>query len=360
MANNTLYTNIHVEDLGTAEIRITGDILEEAVKQYRPKVMQSLQKDFAAPGFRKGHVPEKLIVERLGEPSILSEVAELVLQNVYAEIIAEKELSVIGRPTVVLTKCAPGNPIGFAIQTAILPPIKLPDYVNIAQTVRKKVTPITVTKEEIDSVIEHIQRGQNTQQVESGEALKESEIPALTDEFVRSRGDFKDVADFKQKLKENIHEEKERKLRESKRIEMGEKIIDGTTMTIPRILIESELEKMIAQFKGDIERMGTTFNDYLAKIDKTEDIIRAELEGDAEKRARLQLILNKIASEEKISPDPKAVEHELEHLREHVGDIDQERARIYIETILSNEAVFRFLENCGSHDHTTNTTKDNV
>ena len=338
------YTNIKVEALDNAEIRITGEIIEKAVEHYRPIVMRSLKKDFEAPGFRKGNVPEKLIVERLGEPSILSEVAELALQDIYPKILTEEKLSVIGRPLVTLTKCAPPNPIGFSIQTAVLPAFELPDYKKIAGEMLKETAVITVTDTEVENVIEQIQRGANTEKEGS---LDNASIPKkqeLTDDFVRSLGDFKDVPDFKQKLSQNIRSEKERKERESKRMLIGEKIIEETKLAIPRVLIDNELEKIFSQFKGDIERMGTTFNDYLSKIEKTEEDIRAGLKGDAEKRARLQLILNKIATKEKIIPDQKAVEHELEHLREHIKDVDEDRARIYVETMLTNEEVFRFLE----------------
>ena len=101
---------------------------------------------------------------------------------------------------------------------------------------------------------------------------------------------------------------------------------------------------MLAQMKGDIERMGLKFDDYLKHIKKTEEDMKKDLRPDAEKRAKSQLALNKIAVEEKIEPNKEAVEKEVAHIVAQYKDADPERARIYVETMLTNEEVFKFFE----------------
>ena len=68
------------------------------------------------------------------------------------------------------------------------------------------------------------------------------------------------------------------------------------------------------------------------------------LEERQEKKAKLQLILNEIAKIEKIAPDIKEIEAEVNHIVEHYTDADRERATIYAETVLTNEKVYGFLE----------------
>jgi len=87
------------------------------------------------------------------------------------------------------------------------------------------------------------------------------------------------------------------------------------------------------------------FDDYLKQINKTEDDLKKEWRGDAEKRVKTDLILPKIAKEEDIKPDEERVEKELEHLKEHHKDINDDHARVYITHALTNEKVFDFLSN---------------
>jgi FKBP-type peptidyl-prolyl cis-trans isomerase (trigger factor) len=109
-------------------------------------------------------------------------------------------------------------------------------------------------------------------------------------------------------------------------------------------MIESELERTQSQFTADIERMGVKLDDYLKHAKKTLDEVRHEWRPHAEKKAKLQLILNEISKKENLKPDQKEIETEVNHIVEHYKDADRERAAIYAETVLTNEKVFAWLE----------------
>jgi FKBP-type peptidyl-prolyl cis-trans isomerase (trigger factor) len=289
-----------------------------------------------------------LLIERLGEQALWEEIAELAIAEAYPHIVAEHKLSVIGRPAISVTKLAPGNPIGFTVETALEPDITLPDYQAIARDVLATPDDLLVTDTEVESVLLNLRKNKwqidNKELAEKGTEPKQSELPALTDEMVKGLGDFKNVADFTAKLRENMRTEKERKAKERKRIAIGEKVIETATIPLPRILVETELGGMLAQFKSDVERMGTTFAEYLKHVSKTEDDLRKEWEHDATRRAKLQLLLNEIARKENIRPDEKAISHEVAHLKQHMKDADPRRLQFYVMTVLQNELVFQFLE----------------
>ena len=109
-------------------------------------------------------------------------------------------------------------------------------------------------------------------------------------------------------------------------------------------MIEGELGRTEAQFSADIERMGVKLDDYLKHAKKSAEDLRKEWRPMAEKKAKLQLILNEIAKVESIKPSKEEVEAEIKHILEHYKDADRERAEVYAETILTNEKVFQFLE----------------
>ncbi|MDQ5953251.1 MAG: trigger factor, partial [Patescibacteria group bacterium] len=174
--------------------------------------------------------------------------------------------------------------------------------------------------------------------------IKDEDLLPIDDEFAKMIGGFKDVADMKEKIKENIIHERELKEKDKKRTEILEAIMENSTIDLPKIIIEGELEKMTAQFKDDIAKAGVTYEDYLKHIKKTEDDLKTEWKDVAVKRAKSQIILNNIAKEEGITPEEEEVKKEMENILSHYKDAERFRVRMYVETFLMNEMVFKFLE----------------
>src|SRR3989344_5117245 len=96
--------------------------------------------------------------------------------------------------------------------------------------------------------------------------------------------------------------------------------------------------------ESDITNIGLKFEDYLKQLNKKVEDLRKELRPDAEKKAKLGLILGAIAKAEKLAAEQEAVAKEVAHILEHYKDADPERARIHAENVLTNEKVFQFLE----------------
>ena len=361
------YHSLSINNLGHSEIEITAEISPENLGHFKASALKKFGEKTKLDGFRPGHIPKKVLVDRIGEQVILEEAAQLALADVYPAIVKDKKLDVIGRPEVTITKLADGNPLCFKIKTAVLPTFELPDYKASAQEILSKKEVLEVSPKEIDDIILDIRktRAQNAEkqnQEEHGASTppildtagnsiltkaqegEKKDLPDLTDEEAKTFGDFKSISDFRKHIKGNLIKEKEVRAKEKKRVEIGEALIKKINIELPNVLIESELHKMFSQFKDDITRMGLDYQEYLKKIDKTEEKLREEWREVAGKKAKLQLILNKIAEAESIIPDSKEMERQVAHLLEHYKNADPDRARIYIETLLTNEKVFEFLE----------------
>ncbi|MEI7462950.1 MAG: hypothetical protein WCK03_00975, partial [Candidatus Taylorbacteria bacterium] len=157
-------------------------------------------------------------------------------------------------------------------------------------------------------------------------------------------GDFKNIEDFKTKVREMINDNKKDEAHEKLRIKIADSLESEVKVELPNILIETELDRTQVQFEQDIERMSVKMDDYLKHAKKSLEEIRKEWKPHAEKKAKLQLILNAIAAKENIKPDEKEIENEVNHIIEHYKDADRERASVYAETVLTNEKVFQWLE----------------
>jgi FKBP-type peptidyl-prolyl cis-trans isomerase (trigger factor) len=100
----------------------------------------------------------------------------------------------------------------------------------------------------------------------------------------------------------------------------------------------------MAQMQEDIARFGMDYEDYLKSVGKTEEAVRQDFYEQGAKRAKLQLVLNKLAADEKVEADSTAVEAEMKHAVEHFPEANLELLKIHIETVLRNELVLKMLE----------------
>jgi len=354
MAENKHYANIKIKELDNSEVEITGEISVEKLSECKAKALKKISKEAEMPGFRKGHVPTNVVEKKIGGMAILDEAAEIAISEVYPHIVIDNKIDVIGRPEISITKLADGNPIEFKIKTAVMPKITLGDYKKIAKKIVAKEDKLEVTEKDIEDVILQIRRNKAHADLHEKEGhshddhnhpeIKDEDLPKFDDAYVQSLGGFKSVEEVKTKIKENLIEERTIRNKEKKRMEMAEEIISTSKMSVPEIVIKSELQKMLAQFKDDIAQAGVSYDEYLKHIKKSEEDLFKDWRNDAEKKAKMQLILNKIATDEKLEADKEKVEKEVEALMKVYTGADRERATIYVETMLTNEAVFKFLE----------------
>ena len=260
-------------------------------------------------------------------------------------------------PKIHITKLAEKNPVQFKIIGPVMPEIKLPDYKKIAaKESKEKFETTEATDKELEETINEIRKNyamknhhahQDDGRAGTHEKCDHNNLPLpeLNEDWVKKLGAFTTVDDFKSRIKEGIQKEKEFKAKDKKRMTIIEKIMADTKVTIPKILVESELRKMYAQFEDDITRAGLKVEDYLKHLKKTPEDLKKDWTPDAEKRAKVQLIITKIALDEKIEADPEVVKKEVENLLKTYKDATEDRARAYVEMMLTNEKVFEWLEN---------------
>lgn len=376
---------IRIEKKPKSLVVITGELPFGELEKHRTHAVLEIAKDVHVDGFRKGHVPENILIRTVGEMAILNEMAEEALSHAYPEIVAHHTLDVIGYPQISITKLAKDNPLGFTITVAVVPEIILPDYTKIAKECNVEKESKEVTDEEITTQINDILRqkiayerlqGKAGQQINKTEHIHdetcshdehihtdncvhddEAEIsekeqgeiilPELTDEYVAGLGkpgQFTNVDDFKNKIREHLIIEKARDVDSRHRAKITDTVVEKTVLELPQILIDAEIKQMLSQMEEDLTRAKLNMTDYLAHIKKTKDELILEWTPSAEKRAKLQLVLNEIAKKENITPDPSMVDHEVSRLLEQYKDADEKRVRVYITSVLTNEEVLKRLE----------------
>jgi FKBP-type peptidyl-prolyl cis-trans isomerase (trigger factor) len=327
--------NLKLTKLPDSVAEITGELTVEYINECRSEALKSLNNSVTIPGFREGHVPEDVLVKKIGEVHVLEETAEVALGREYAHIIEELKLSPIGRPTISITKLVPNAPLEFKIKVSLEPEFALPDYKKISKEAVSAADDLEVTDKEIFDVVEEIKKQEDAPKLEEGETLGQ-----------RPTGEA-----LEGKVKESLLEQKKFRSKEKRRLTLVENLVKATEIDVPKLLIDEELAKMLAQFKDDVEKMGMNlpagrqgFDAYLKESKKTEEEIKTEWSEQAKDRVKAEMIVGKIASEEKIEPTAEEVEHESKHVISHYPEADPLRVRIYVYSMIRNQKVLEFLE----------------
>jgi trigger factor len=176
--------------------------------------------------------------------------------------------------------------------------------------------------------------------------LREKVQPDLDADFIGTLGDFADLA----ALRTDIQARLERNALDRARHEFADKIIDyavaNSTVDLPPVLIDQEVEVMHDEFRATLARQGITEEAYLKALEKTDADLHGEFRPGAEKRVRTLLVLSKVADAEGVTvPDP-IVEAEVARGRERYADdarlqtyFDSERGRAYIRSTLRRSRV---------------------
>jgi len=181
--------------------------------------------------------------------------------------------------------------------------------------------------------------------------VQEKELPKIDDEFAKSLGNFENLAAFKKNLSEGIEMEQKNKNEEKWRAEAIGKIAAESQIDLPDILVEQELEKMMAEFEQNIATMGLQLETYLENIKKSKSEITKGWQENAEKRVQAALILKEIAASEEIEVPSSEVEEEMNKILAYYKsagnmekNVDMERLYSYAKGIIANEKVFKLLE----------------
>lgn len=182
--------------------------------------------------------------------------------------------------------------------------------------------------------------------------IKSVEPLKVDDEFVKSLGNFQNLNQLMDSIKEGIVEEKKLKEKQRIRLEIIDHIIKNSSIAISNILLNQQLDSMINNLDKDLHTNGMELGPYLAQMGKTQDQLRSQWRDEAEKQVKIVMILHKIAKDNKISASQKEVDETLSTTVQSMimkGEVDKtnldlDGLRDNISGHITNEKVLDFLE----------------
>jgi len=262
---------------------------EEVEKEYQ-KTLEELQKEAALPGFRKGKAPKKQVEKALGKEKIYQEVIERLVPRFYQEALFEKKINPIVRPKVELISAEEKKDWEIKFTTAEKPEVNLGNY-----------------QEEIKKI--------------------------------NAKGKIWTPGEEKEKTAEEKEREEQEKL-----AQIVETLLKESQITLPAILLENDVNQRLAGLIEKTEKLGLTLEQYLASAGKTAEEIRREYLEESRRNWQLELVLAKIADEEKITVSDKEIDQFITQAPQN----DQKalgRQRYLIAAMLRQQKTFNFLKN---------------
>ncbi len=123
-------------------------------------------------------------------------------------------------------------------------------------------------------------------------------------------------------------------------------VIEQSHFTIHPVMIQEETEEMVHQFSHVLEQQHMSMDQYLMLLKKTREEYQKELEPDAEKRVKRQLVLDEVIKKEKISVAPEEVEALFRAYTQVGQSLPQTEGQIraLAQSLLHEKAVTRLVE----------------
>lgn len=334
-----------------AEVVLAGTLSAKDIERHYKKAVTAAVKEVSLPGFRKGHVPEGRVIEEVGKNFLWKDAAERSLKESLEDILKQEEVHPITPLSLALKEPTYGEDVAFEIAAVTPPTVKIDDYKKVAHDALATLPKLEKEKEEKDAVrafrtqVRAIGKMQDPNDPKEG-AAKENEDRAdeslSDDESKRAGFENGGAAEFfiKGEAEKAVADRESQRRRSA----VAEVLIKKSIRDIPKVIIADEARALLETFKRDVKAQGLPWNDYLKRVNKTEEDVKKDLEPNAEKRIALDLIFGHIIREEKLelSDEDKKKEEEFAHKLSGQGAL-HDRAHSFAREQFLREKVWEVL-----------------
>ncbi|WP_182187989.1 trigger factor [Pectinatus frisingensis] len=104
------------------------------------------------PGFRKGHAPKQIIVQRLGETAILDEAFEILAPKAFDDALVEQKIEPVDRPQIEIVTLEKGKNVVFKATVTPKPEVSLGEYKGL----KAQMPAVEVNDEQIAEQIKNM------------------------------------------------------------------------------------------------------------------------------------------------------------------------------------------------------------
>lgn len=149
--------------------------------------------------------------------------------------------------------------------------------------------------------------------------IKEKQLPEIDDEFAKDLGEFDNLEQYKNSIKQGLELKAQEKAKFDEENLLIEKITSTTQIDVPDVLVKQEVERMINDFSVRMSYSGIKFEDYLKYIGSDLEKFKEEHKIEALESVKARLVLEAIIRKENISVEKEEVDSEVQKIAEQEG-----------------------------------------
>ena len=154
--------------------------------------------------------------------------------------------------------------------------------------------------------------------------VKERELPPIDDEFAGLASEFDSLDELRADLSQRLARVKKVEQLYSARDKALEALVAAADVPTPEGLLRDEVDSRKQAMTDQLERMGSSLEDYLGLENKTEEELDTELTEAATQGVKIQLLLDAFADENELQVTDDEYGHEVVHRAQRAGMAPQQ------------------------------------
>ncbi|MEN9785309.1 MAG: Trigger factor [Pseudomonadota bacterium] len=139
--------SVQVEQISPYQKRLSFHVEGEEVARRLDEAYRELGRRVNIPGFRRGHVPRKVLEQRFAK-NIHGDVASDLVNRRFRE--AAVDLEIIGQPELERGELRPGAPFDFAVLVQVRPEVQISGYKGL----KVDYPAVTVAESQVDALVQ--------------------------------------------------------------------------------------------------------------------------------------------------------------------------------------------------------------
>ena len=146
--------------------------------------------------------------------------------------------------------------------------------------------------------------------------IKTKKLPELNDDFAKDVSDATSLDELKKKVREGLEHERDHRQKELQREKIIAELVKLHDFPVPESLVEHQMDVRLERVVRSLAQQGV--DPRAVNVDWVS--LRKRQEERAKEDVKAELVIDKIATEEKIDVTDEELQHELEHMASHSGE----------------------------------------
>jgi len=146
--------------------------------------------------------------------------------------------------------------------------------------------------------------------------IKNKKLPEINDEFAKDVSDATSLDELKKKVRDGLEHERDHRQKELQREKIIAELVKQHDFPVPESLVEHQMDVRLERVVRSLAQQGV--DPRAVNVDWVS--LRKRQEERAKDDVKAELVIDRIATEEKIDVTEDELQHELEHVASHSGE----------------------------------------